>query len=812
MLLILREYRQPVFPPWSPPHYSTSSLFYSNRLACCILPFSRSVLSHSLISLSRKLRIVTACRTTTNQLHENLRHSMPCQPRLEYSEGKEAFGQTAPSSGGALPNFSEADPAQQRLKEARKKYQAELLRQMREREAEREAEKSRRKQEDEEERIRLSREIEQERLAKEEEDAWQLIRSKKLADANIAAAGPQKQRQPHQASNASLDGDVGSRHWLTGPKRLMLDQENVDHSLKEMTIRVPSESKMQPESEDEQRGHGIPRERFVQQMPATGNEVERCLLVGIEALQAEVRRQTEEMRYLKNQQRRVLQHIHQGTGFRDVCCEHQCCTADARDFFCVRHPTTHSRTTPMNANRTAEQDTFQAQYALVTTVLKNAGVSDPEDVLRRLAQCGAISMSCDPECPAVVPVNKGVPCHYNSAAHDRPEQLEGPSTREGQSCGAPHFSSIKLPLSRGMSNSSFCLIPESTQEALPQHAKDECPGSKQEGTQVEDPEERPLPTLLKRQQQPAQKQRQPDPHLRDGVVHRQPEQVQQQPIKKIKHPEGSTERECGTPVEAYVQGKWEDADERPCRAVGQTKLNTSADMPADRRWRFNDLWACLSHGFPPPPALRPIIRVRDKGCDDVLSVTNSSFISEYESELPCQTILLPHASERATPTVDKRQQCVTRHIETFSKDGWLPSSQMESLEVSTAHTHMPEENGRLIRQEQELCETFVPWVEGGGQYGGIGLANETAILMARKGTDDSRLELSNAHQERQPLMPPADADFSGSKNGLRESRLCSINDKQICRALSVDAAPLRLQQLRQWDSQIRQRRQSHPPV
>ena len=465
----------------------------------------------------------------------------------------------------------------------------------------------------------------------------------------------------------------------------------------------------------------------------------------------------------------------------------------------------------MNANRTAEQDTFQAQYALVTTVLKNAGVSDPEDVLRRLAQCGAISMSCDPECPAVVPVNKGVPCHYNSAAHDRPEQLEGPSTREGQSCGAPHFSSIKLPLSRGMSNSSFCLIPESTQEALPQHAKDECPGSKQEGTQVEDPEERPLPTLLKRQQQPAQKQRQPDPHLRDGVVHRQPEQVQQQPIKTIKHPEGSTERECGTPVEAYVQGKWEDADERPCRAVGQTKLNTSADMPADRRWRFNDLWACLSHGFPPPPALRPIIRVRDKGCDDVLSVTNSSFISEYESELPCQTILLPHASERATPTVDKRQQCVTRHIETFSKDGWLPSSQMESLEVSTAHTHMPEENGRLIRQEQELCETFVPWVEGGGQYGGIGLANETAILMARKGTDDSRLELSNAHQERQPLMPPADADFSGSKNGLRESRLCSINDKQICRALSVDAAPLRLQQLRQWDSQIRQRYTVHIP-
>ncbi|CDJ49448.1 hypothetical protein, conserved [Eimeria brunetti] len=730
-------------------------------------------------------------------------------PAKEYMESKENLDQVPPSSGGALLSFSEADNGQQRIKDAKKKYQADLLKQMRERAAEREAEKCRRKREDEEERIRLSREIEQERLAKEEEDARQLVRSKQLAEANVAAAGPPKQRHSHQASNAPLESDLYSRQESMLSRRTIRDQEYAEQPHREDTVSILPEIKLRPDPENGLRRYEISRGRLGQQMPGTGVEAERCLLLGLEALQAEVRMQTEEMRCLKNQQDRVLQHIHP---FRNVCCERQGCHANAKDS-CAWHPSAHSRTTGMNTKMTADQHDIQAQYAFVTTVLKNAGVSDPEEMMRRFAESGAISMGCDLACPGMTPMDK-IPCPYNHAAPDVPGQLvAGPSTWEAQRCGASHFSSNNVPLSRGPSNASCCSIHEVKQGVLPQYSKDGLACNKRDGTQVEDPEDRPLPTLLKRQQQPLHKEREPLPHPCDGAVHHQREQVHQHPIRTVKRPEESAEEGSGTSVEAGVKGKCEGTDERPCRAAGRTKMNNSANLPADRRWRFNELWACLSHGFPPPPALGPIVREPEKDRDDPLSATNSWCTSECESELPCQTILLPHALDCRPPNVGKRAlQCVTRQVETISKDGWLPSNQMETLEESTAQSYVPEEHGQLSRQERELYEALIPRVEGWGEHAGIIVANGRVALASRGRAATSRFEAFNAHQPKQPLLPPAEVDFSESGKLSRENRLCSTNDEQICRELSVDAAPLKLQQLRQWDSQIRQRYNGDAPL
>ncbi|CDJ28450.1 LOW QUALITY PROTEIN: uncharacterized protein EMH_0040930 [Eimeria mitis] len=416
-------------------------------------------------------------------------------------------------------------------------------------------------------------------------------------------------------------------------------------------------------------------------------------------------------------------------------------------------------------------------------------------------------MGCDPPCHGLVPVDR-VPCQYASATPDRPGQLlEGPSTCETLRCGAPHCSSTKQSLSRGLSNSSCCSLHEGTAEVPTQHGKRECTSNKKDGTYVEDPEDRPLPTLLKRQQQPLHTQRQPGSQLPENVVQHRREQLQQQPMKTANRPEASAEKESDTVVETGVKGKWEGAaDERPCRAVGRAKVSNSTNMPADRRWRFNELWACLSHGFPPPPALGPIIRVSDKDRDDPLSVTSSWCTSECESELPCQTILLPHASNCTTPPVGKRvQQCIARQIETFSKDGWLPTSQMETLEESTGQTCMPDEHDQLSRKEQDLYKAFAPRMENGGAYEGISVANERATLMTRRIPETSRFDAFDARRERVPETPPADVDFNRGKSVLREDRLFLTNDQQICRALSVGAAPLKLQQLRQWDSHIRQK-------
>lgn len=60
------------------------------------------------------------------------------------------------------PHLEETDT--QRSRNAKKRYQAELLQQMQEREEARKAEKARRKKEDEEERLRLSIEVERERV------------------------------------------------------------------------------------------------------------------------------------------------------------------------------------------------------------------------------------------------------------------------------------------------------------------------------------------------------------------------------------------------------------------------------------------------------------------------------------------------------------------------------------------------------------------------------------------------------------------------------------------------------------------------
>lgn len=81
----------------------------------------------------------------------------------DLGRNREASAQGSCAGGFVFGDRVSDDADRQRLS-AKKRYQADLLQQMREREAQREAEKLRRFREDEEERIRLEREVERERV------------------------------------------------------------------------------------------------------------------------------------------------------------------------------------------------------------------------------------------------------------------------------------------------------------------------------------------------------------------------------------------------------------------------------------------------------------------------------------------------------------------------------------------------------------------------------------------------------------------------------------------------------------------------
>lgn len=724
------------------------------------------------------------------------------------------------------------EDVQQRLQNAKKRYQADLLQQMQEREAAREAEKSRKRKEDEEERVRLNKEIERERvshacryklrrecltscnklffcaspqppglllvdmqLEKEEEEAKQLSKSKQLAAANVAAAWPLRQRRSLQATGCSSRCDIAQpdRQW---PARSMLEGlEESGQPVQANTIQFAAENTRQHRAAAETEDHSVVRDKADQQPPLTGVQVERLLALGLEGLKAELKIQTEEMRFLQNQQRQVLQHMHYGTICQNVWNGHglQRWPADPAQF-ASRPAALEADSMPMAGREPAEQRCFQDQPAIIRSLLKDAGVSDPEDLMRRLLESGAISLEYDATMPVAGPLQK-------FSSRGNPPTTEGTQTLGvPAACDRVHRCPSKQSL--GIAAKSSCCSMRKFTGEVRQPIQNEGSCCREEAVLVESPEERPLPTLLKRQQQDA------GLFARDLNIQQSRPQGQQEVLDGKNSPVPSAQNSAATSPEMELRCQRKEADLRQCRDVRQAPENKASGVPADRRWRLNELRACVTHGFPPPPPRMPSGRLRDAKGEVPWNITDSWCTSDCESELPCQTVPLSYTSGCSKLPVqqDLPKRCLARQIHTVLRDGWLPASQMECLEASTAQTVTTEEQMRPSKPQQDLYMELLARVEHGRAYEGIRVAQEHASRSAQK-EEQSSQPVSEPHEAyRQPQPVPTITEMACDSGRILPDKasLCATADRRICRALSVNAAPLRLQQLHSLEDRIRQ--------
>lgn len=506
-------------------------------------------------------------------------------------------------------------------------------------------------------------------------------------------------------------------------------------------------------------------------MSVNGVDVERLIVLGLEALQTEVRMQTEEMRFLRNQQRQVLQQIHKGNGIGNVWCEceRQNSSVQAGDR-CPQLSSSHPRNFLFNSAIPAHQREFQNRRALITLMLRNAGVSDPEDLVRRLADSGIIFLNSDAASSGAVPMST-FPCQFAHEVADAAAQAgDDSSLCNAEKSWSLHRSPAKHSLSRGPSKSSCCSLREITAETLHQLTKDENLRAKQENGPGEDPEDRPLPTLLKCQQQWEASQ------LFCHAAKQSQCLGAQQDAAETKWSGTLTQRRF---VDNEVQGQGE-GEARQYRRVLTKQLSKSLEMPADRKWRLNELCACISHCFPPTSSHGPT--TCDPGTDCAARyIFNSYCTSQCEPELPCQTIILPYTSECIKLPFGQKQPKagVPRHLEPVAKDGWPPSSKMETLERSTAQTEMPEEH---------ICHTKLTKVEGGRVWGGSGAAQEPTGLTGHKSFDTG-------------IARPV-AEFNRNQVDSVFDQVCASDTRLTCAASSVNAAPIKFQEPLDLECQV----------
>lgn len=511
-------------------------------------------------------------------------------------------------------------------------------------------------------------------------------------------------------------------------------------------------------------------------MPVNGVDVERLIVLGLEALQAEVRMQTEEMRFLKNQQRQVLQQIHKGNGTGNVWCECErqdssVQAGDCRPQFSSSHP----RSFLFNSAIPAHQRELQNRRALITLMLRNAGVSDPEDLVRRLADSGIIFLSSDAASSGAVPIS-AFPCHFANEVSDAAAQAgDDSSLCNAEKSWSLHHSPTKHSLSRGPSKSSCCSLREITAETFHHLTKDENLRAKQENAPGENPEDRPLPTLLKCQQQ----------WKASRLLCHAAKQSQclepQQDAAETKWSGALTQRSNHRFVDNEVQGQGE-GEARQYRHVLTKQLSKSLELPADRKWRLNELCACISHCVPQTSSHGPT--TCDPGTDCAARyIFNSYCTSQCESELPCQTIILPYTTECARLPVGQKQSKarVPRHLEPVAKDGWPSISEMETLEGSTAQTEMPEEH---------ICHTKPTKVESGRVWGRSGAAQETTGLTGHKSFDTGIARLV--------------AEFNRNQIDSVFDQVSASDTRPTCTASSVNAAPIKFQEPLELECQVLQ--------
>ncbi|OEH75406.1 hypothetical protein cyc_03562 [Cyclospora cayetanensis] len=719
----------------------------------------------------------------------------------EVPRTEQAYDTVKPPQFGPLIGATDVDISHQRVQTAKKRYQEDLLRQMKEREAQREEEKARRRREDEEELIRLSKEIEQERLEKEEEEARQLCKSKQLAAANVAAAGSPKQQRSHQLQNYSLENAINeSNRQAPARTRLLLRGEEFSQPQQESTLKHGDSSFSQFFNDTVAETSGSCFDKPGRRMRGAGAEAEQLLISDLERLKAELRAQIEEMRCLQFQQRQVLQQVNQENALRNSCngCCKQKWTPNAVDgpaSSLSGHPWAMSVPTQTSI----EQPTLRNQCAQIRLALKNAGVTDLDHLVLRLAESTAAPTGYDAASRDTILFKQDTgeinPAAYNALA----PRARLASVKEDGTLKVHHCNPVENSFSHGMQKDSGRSFQMDAASFSRQSTKDKCSNDKRKGSSIGDPEERPLPTLLKLQQQGERDQR-------DAVLQQQCTKIQQVD-RHLKGNTGAPNHEPHPDSQEIDTGcKRHEQQPLQCMTVKETHVCNTPESPPGRKWQLNKLWARLSQSVPPPAQNHPRRRRPDGEDNYVWSLSSSWCTSDCESELPCQTVFLPYDSglSKSPKELEQSQKHLPRGIDTMAKNGWLPASQMESLGISTVQTATPEECSRLTKPAQDFCMTRLLMLNECHSYKGNRAQQENAGTPVNMGDQASRPNPFLLYREAQPTVPITNTDCGSSMNTMEEGLFCGTDYRQLCRALSVNSAPLHLQHLHKLDCQIRQ--------
>ncbi|KAL8275092.1 hypothetical protein Esti_000971 [Eimeria stiedai] len=750
----------------------------------------------------------------------------PSHPRWKSN----ARGLNGGTEGAEHPNnscgFAPHDPIafntdRQRQLDAKKRYQTDLLQQMQERKAQREAEKCKRKKEDEEERMRLRIEIERERvrssqsnfltlslqvsyflnlypfklpnvsvaalqLEKEEEEAKQLIKSKQLAAANVAAAESTVKPLRSRPTIKVLPESDPFHSSQPGLLRSGSSGGEPDHSEEQLhkgTVRAPTDELDQPAHLQ----HVIKK---VPVRPSIASELQFAL--DLDTLKAELRMQGEEISILQNQQRQVLQHMQYHKQLQSVLSGRQ------RQRW-LQGPAEYSfapDVMPTIARTSVSQRQLQRQCALVISLLRDAGVPNSEHVAKRLVESGLVNAGYDATLHRSESWER-LTYDVNSEAEAKTGVTPGCAE---ENCGdlrsCPSKEHMRRRLSKSSCCSAFCAAPEA-----PHLAHNEG-----ETKFVEDPEERPLPTLMKRQQQ----------RVEPPVISVQRQRLQPQksgPFSKSSPLASATNSSCNSRcIEA--QGLKGAAVERQGRATEGLQRVDVPEASCERRWKVNELWACVTSGFPLPPSRSPAGQADISGGASAFYPTNSWCTSDCELEIPCHTVLLPAATGSFKPgiQISVPHQVAQRSKQNAQKKGWLPPSQMEYLDSSTTQTATSEEQDAQGQSEQDLYMALLSKVVHGRAYEGIKVAQRNRYQPMQEDISPVKFlpEQLSAFGKGMLLQNPTEKDFHSGVDIPSEGR-DSTTSRDLPRALSDNAARLRLQQLYNLENQSRQRYSSESP-
>lgn len=636
-------------------------------------------------------------------------------------------------------------------------------------------------------------------LEKEEEEARQSMNSKQLAAAKVTAAESNLRKSRSRQTIGVIPELVAARS--VRQSRLLSqrgDAEVVEQTQRDGTAQLASDNGRQKSTLKADELCNFYDKPDCCGMPHRGpaNGVTDCRFVSdLERLKDELRMQAEEMRILQHQQRQVLQHMHYGNVFRGGWKEWERLRppSETQEYFSSQRGLKESCMLLHGQNKLA-QNAFQRRCALTTLLLKQAGVSEPEELTRSLVESGVIPLMCENTVQGMELMNKAFLQGKTAAAGQVTRTMGFMSSCADEASEDVHRCPSTELLSRRLSKSNC----NSAQFAAGEKRENAELGDQSIG---EDPEERPLPALSRRQQQHTEQpvpssnvqQQRPVGQPEDGFLKNSPSA----PVTGSSGKSRSVELDCQHAATAGLNR----------RATRQGRDGKTAKAPADRKWRLNELWACVNNGLPLPSPRRPCGQPQGEGEDGPWCTDQSWCSSDCRSELPCQTVILPTTEDCGKPfaadPLPKERTIGQKNG--VPKSELLHFSQMECLEESTTQTAFSQELGGLSQGQQELYMALLSKLCLGRAVESIKTDTKQPCQSIQ---NDGNLgqPLLELQEAAQPLLDHRSTAEAYRNFEVEASHKCPSVDteyQRICRALSLNAAPLRLQQLHVIEESIR---------